>query len=80
MKRLSIHAYCAQKKVKMMRVSFLWKCLFQSFSCSQLEGIFCGMSSGATFVAAFKVAEQAPEGETLYLERIYFILKSLVSI
>jgi cysteine synthase len=29
------------------------------------EGIFCGVSSGATFVAARKVAEKAPEGSVL---------------
>jgi cysteine synthase A len=29
------------------------------------EGIFCGISSGATFAAARKVAEQAPEGSVI---------------
>jgi cysteine synthase A len=29
------------------------------------EGIFCGLSSGATFAAALKVAETAPEGSVL---------------
>jgi cysteine synthase A len=29
------------------------------------EGIFCGLSSGATFAAAVKVAETAPEGSVL---------------
>lgn len=29
------------------------------------EGIFCGISSGGTFAAAVKVAEQAPEGTVL---------------
>ncbi len=29
------------------------------------EGIFCGVSSGATFAAARKVAEHAPEGSVL---------------
>ncbi|MBV0890965.1 cysteine synthase A [Paracoccus sp. Z118] len=29
------------------------------------EGIFCGISSGATFAAAMKVAEAAPEGSVL---------------
>lgn len=29
------------------------------------EGIFCGLSSGATFAAALKVAEAAPEGSVL---------------
>lgn len=32
---------------------------------SQKEGIFCGVSSGATFAAARKVAEKAPEGSVL---------------
>src|SRR5690606_25935264 len=29
------------------------------------EGIFCGISSGATFAAACKVAQDAPEGSVL---------------
>src|SRR5262249_19828817 len=29
------------------------------------EGIFCGISSGATFVAARKVAEKAPKGSVI---------------
>src|SRR5262249_59454565 len=29
------------------------------------EGIFCGISSGGTFVAARKVAEKAPKGSVL---------------
>jgi cysteine synthase A len=29
------------------------------------EGIFCGVSSGATFAAALKVARKAPEGAAL---------------
>lgn len=29
------------------------------------EGIFCGISSGATFAAALKVAQQAPQGSVL---------------
>jgi len=29
------------------------------------EGIFCGISSGATFAAALKVAAEAPEGAVL---------------
>lgn len=32
---------------------------------STKEGIFCGISSGATFVAAYKVAEKAPEGSNV---------------
>jgi cysteine synthase A len=32
---------------------------------AQKEGIFCGLSSGATFAAARKVAEKAPEGSVL---------------
>lgn len=32
---------------------------------AQKEGIFCGISSGATFAAALNVAEAAPEGSTL---------------
>jgi hypothetical protein len=35
------------------------------------SGIFCGISSGATFVAAYKVAEQAPEGIYLWLALCY---------
>jgi len=29
------------------------------------EGIFCGISSGATFVAAMKIAEKAPKGSNI---------------
>ncbi|MHC4960486.1 MAG: cysteine synthase A, partial [Planctomycetota bacterium] len=29
------------------------------------EGIFCGISAGATFAAARRVAEKAPEGAAL---------------
>ncbi len=29
------------------------------------EGIFCGISSGATFAAALKVAEKAPQGSVI---------------
>ena len=29
------------------------------------EGIFCGISSGATFVAALKVAAEAPKGSVI---------------
>ena len=29
------------------------------------EGIFCGISSGATFVAARKVADKAPKGSVI---------------
>jgi cysteine synthase A len=29
------------------------------------EGIFCGISSGATFSAALRVAEKAPQGSVL---------------
>lgn len=32
---------------------------------AQKEGLFCGISSGATFATALKVAETAPEGSTL---------------
>lgn len=32
---------------------------------AQKEGIFCGVSSGATFAAALKVAARAPEGSVL---------------
>jgi cysteine synthase A len=32
---------------------------------AQEEGIFCGVSGGATFTAALKVAESAPEGSVL---------------
>jgi cysteine synthase A len=32
---------------------------------AQLEGIFCGISSGATFSAALKVAEKAPQGSVI---------------
>ena len=32
---------------------------------SRREGIFCGISSGATFAAALKVANEAPEGAVL---------------
>jgi cysteine synthase A len=29
------------------------------------EGIFCGISSGATFAAARKIAEKAPQGSVI---------------
>ncbi len=32
---------------------------------SQKEGIFCGISSGATFFAALKVAQKAPQGSVI---------------
>ena len=32
---------------------------------AQKEGIFCGISSGATFAAARKVAEKSPKGSVL---------------
>jgi cysteine synthase A len=32
---------------------------------AQNEGIFCGISSGATFAAALKVAETAAEGSSI---------------
>jgi cysteine synthase len=32
---------------------------------SRKEGIFCGISSGATFAAALKVAEKAPQGSVI---------------
>ncbi|RLA03779.1 MAG: cysteine synthase A [Gammaproteobacteria bacterium] len=32
---------------------------------AQKEGIFCGLSAGATFASALKVAETAPEGSTI---------------
>jgi cysteine synthase A len=32
---------------------------------SRQEGIFCGVSSGATFTAALKVAEKAPKGSVI---------------
>jgi cysteine synthase A len=32
---------------------------------SRKEGIFCGISSGATFTAALKVAEKAPQGSVI---------------
>ena len=32
---------------------------------AQKEGIFCGLSSGATFVAAHKVASKAAKGSVL---------------
>jgi cysteine synthase A len=31
----------------------------------RLEGIFCGISSGATFAAALQIAERAPEGSVI---------------
>jgi cysteine synthase A len=36
-----------------------------SRSLAAKEGVFCGISSGATFAAALKVAEQAPQGSTI---------------
>jgi cysteine synthase A len=36
-----------------------------SRSLAAREGIFCGISSGATFAAALKVAEKAPQGSTI---------------
>jgi cysteine synthase A len=32
---------------------------------SRQEGIFCGISSGATFAAALKVAQNAPKGTVI---------------
>ncbi len=32
---------------------------------AKLEGIFCGISSGATFAAALQIAERAPEGSVI---------------
>jgi cysteine synthase A len=32
---------------------------------ARLEGIFCGISSGATFAAALQIAERAPEGSVI---------------
>lgn len=32
---------------------------------ARLEGIFCGISSGATFAAALEIAERAPEGSVI---------------
>jgi cysteine synthase len=32
---------------------------------AQMEGIFCGLSSGATFAAAVRVAKRAPEGSVI---------------
>jgi cysteine synthase A len=32
---------------------------------AQREGIFCGISSGGTFAAAVKVANESPEGTVL---------------
>ena len=34
-------------------------------SLAKTEGIFCGISSGATFAAARKIAEEAPEGSVI---------------
>jgi cysteine synthase len=40
-----------------------------AFKCSldlaQKEGIFCGITSGATFAAALQVAASAPKGSTI---------------
>jgi cysteine synthase A len=32
---------------------------------ARLEGIFCGISSGATFAAALQIAERAPEDSVI---------------
>ena len=34
-------------------------------SLARSEGIFCGISSGATFAAALKVAREAPQGAVI---------------